>query len=649
MKSNIKFYVKFKWLFVLIIASLAGITVLSATVSLLLFITSLILTLVCTSLIIWYLVSFSLYYKSVVSGLIETLTSSSKPLSEINTPVVVTNNDNVISWYNESFGRIYKDKNLFDKPITDIININFAKLNDGGFCDVAFCGREFTVYKTTTTADSNIYYLFDNTKLKYLAREYRATRPVSLVIDLDNFSEITKNLRESDKNGYKSHIFREIENWLADCNAIVVNLNNGILALLDERGLNKLHEERFSILKNIKKLDYENLSGITLSIGIGKGATTMHETQRLSLQALEMAQSRGGDQVVIKTYDNNYKFFGGNSKSTEKHSKVRARAIASSIYKMIEASSNVIVMGHKSSDFDCLGASFALASVALSLKKPTNIVINKNTTLALPLYNELIKYEDERIFIDGNNIDSIIDNKTLLIICDVHRPSFLDNEEVYNKCKNVVVIDHHRLSVDAISNAVIFYHETATSSTCEMVTELMQYMKGVSLNPNIANALLSGIILDTKNYCMHTGIRTFEAAAFLRSCNANTVTVHKLFSDSITTYLRKTAIVSTAEFFDDCAVSYDENNDNSTRVAASQAADELLNLNNINASFVMSKYGEQIYISARSFGAINVQLIMESLGGGGHQNMAACQLKCDSFEEAKTILLNAIIEYKNNH
>ena len=306
-------------------------------------------------------------------------------------------------------------------------------------------------------------------------------------------------------------------------------------------------------------------------------------------------------------------------------------------------------MGHKSSDFDCLGAAYAIAHVSLLLNKKTNVMINKNTTLATPLLNEIIKVENENLFIDGNNVDDLIDDKTLLIICDVHRASYLDNEELYNKCKNKIVIDHHRLSSDAISDAKLFYHETAISSTCEMVTELLQYIKCIDINQMVANALLSGIILDTKNYCMHTGVRTFEAAAFLRAHNADTVLVHKLFSDSMTTYKRKTSIVATAEFFEDCAISFDENIDNKTRVASSQAADELLNLNNINASFVLSKYDEQIYISARSFGAINVQLIMESLGGGGHRNMAACQLKVATFNEAKNILLKAIIEYKNNN
>ncbi len=589
-------------------------------------------------------------YRSFVSVLEDEASPKSKLLSELPFPVVYTYSDGQIIWYNSFFKKCCGD-DCYGEDITELLKLDSDKMLVNGYCDIAFCGRNFTVYHTPCDAQypASIYFLIDNTALKKAANEYYNTRPVVMTVTVDNFYEVTKSCRDSEKSAYRGAIHREIENWLTDIPCITLNQNdNGIFVLMEERHLRQLINGRFSVLEAVRKLEVNAQGPFTLSIGVGRYGKTPEECETLCVQALEMAQSRGGDQAAIKTTNNEYSFFGGVSKAAEKHTKVRARAVSSALYRMILASDKVILMGHKYSDIDCLGACYALSSLARQLKKTAYIVFNSKNTLALPLYKQIINGDSGCVFTTGSDDSLNLTDKTLLIIADVHRPDFVENKSVFEKCKNVVVIDHHRKSVDAISNAVVFYHETATSSTCEMVTELLQYMEHVEISPLAANALLGGIMLDTKSFCFHTGIRTFEASAYLRSLGADPIAVKKLFADDMRTFIRKSAIISASQLYEDCAISYDEVSDDITRIATSQAADELLYLENVRASFVMCRTGDMINISARSFGEINVQLIMELLGGGGHRNMAACQIAETDFNAAKQKLLAAINEYKKS-
>jgi c-di-AMP phosphodiesterase-like protein len=304
-------------------------------------------------------------------------------------------------------------------------------------------------------------------------------------------------------------------------------------------------------------------------------------------------------------------------------------------------------MGHRFADLDSFGSCLAMASAVTSLGRDAYIVMDKTKTMATPLLHRAETLESQHNVISGDEAMNIIDGQTLLIITDTHRASFLDSPEVYDECRTKVVIDHHRKAVDFINDSVIFYHETAVSSTCEMIAEVLQYMSPKSVGQIEAEALLSGIMLDSRNFVLNTGVRTFEASAFLRNRGADPVTVKKLFSGSMEAYKLRAEIVSSAQLYGgDCAVAITASNDPNTRLASAQAADELLGISGVLGSFVLFKVGKEINISARSFGGMNVQIIMEKLGGGGHRTMAACQLQAEGFDEAIDHLKFAIEEYK---
>ena len=363
-----------------------------------------------------------------------------------------------------------------------------------------------------------------------------------------------------------------------------------------------------------------------------------------------MALGRGGDQVAIKQGDS-YEFFGGMSKGVEKRDKVRTRVIASTLSDHIKDSDYVFIMGHQFSDLDSVGASVGMwSAVTKGQERPASVVINREQSLAASLIESIDKSGNGGMFITPAQAENMLTDHSLLIIVDTHSPSFVESSSLYQKSKRVVVIDHHRMMVNHIEGAVVFYHEPYASSASEMVTELTQYLGENALNRLEAEALLAGIMLDTKNFVLKTGVRTFEAAAYLRRKGADTVEVKRLFSDSIDTYKAKYQMVSGAEIFNSCAIASADENCADIRVASAQAADELLGIQGVNASFVMYPAGGGINISARSLGSVNVQVIMEALGGGGHQTMAGAQLSDVTMEEAREKLVGLIsdLDFSSN-
>jgi len=391
------------------------------------------------------------------------------------------------------------------------------------------------------------------------------------------------------------------------------------------------------------------------------------ESELWAKKALEMALGRGGDQAVVKQKDT-YAFFGGISKGTEKLDKVRTRVIANTLLEHIKASDTVLIMGHKYSDLDSVGACIGMwSAVTKGQKKAAHIVLNETSTLAESLVNNAKKATKERIFISASAALSMITDKTLLIIVDTHSPNFIEDFAVYQRCKRIVVIDHHRMMVNHIDDALVFYHEPSASSSSEMVTELIQYFGENFLTSVEAEALLSGIMLDTKNFVLKTGVRTFEAAAFLRRCGAditrvrkmfrddmaflrkkgaNTVAVKRLFSNTITTYKEKYQLVSTAEIFNNCAISVSQKEMQDIRIASAQAADELLDIQGVRASFVIYFDNGVVNVSARSMGDLNVQPLMEELGGGGHQTMAGAQIKNMNVEQVREKIIEMVTAIK---
>lgn len=582
-------------------------------------------------------------------------TAQSSALNNLRIPVIITASSGEIVWYNPKFERSVPEASmLVGQNIDHILDSEvMEKLGDDGKSEMALGDKIFKIYETDAGSKEEllkIYYLIDITKQKKALFELESTRPVVGFLAVDNIEEIAINARESDVDSFKSEVQRKIEHWCSKQPCIFRKLSSDrYIIVTEEKFFSKIEEEKFSILSNVRELKFGDNGFATMSIGIGRGGKTFAETEEMAAKALDMAFGRGGDQAVVAKPDNEYKFYGGLSSAAEKRTKVRVRIIASALKELIMSASNVIVMGHSYADLDSLGSSVALASAVHSLGKEVFIVMNPDKTMSKPLYNRVMSIGASHFDIsDGNDLFTVIDKGTLLIITDVHRAVFLENPKLYEKCENVVVIDHHRKAVDHISDAVIFYHETAVSSACEMVTELLQYMAPKSIGQIEAEALLSGIMLDSRNFVLNTGVRTFEASAYLRNKGADPVTVKKLFSGSLEAYREHAEVVAGAKLYDgDCAIAFNDHINENTKMTTAQAADELLGISGVLASFVLCKYGGEINISARSFGGMNVQVIMEKLGGGGHRTMAAAQLKTDTVEDACVLLKKAIDEYKS--
>lgn len=591
----------------------------------------------------------------IISGVSKGIsTAQSKALTELRIPVLITTAYGEIVWYNPQFENdIPEASTAVGKNVEQIFGHDFTDdISGNTHVEITLGNKIFSVTDSEIEGDGtplHIYYLFDVTSLRKIAHEYSETRPVVALLAIDNLDEITKNARDSEIASFRGSVQQRIEKWFSHINGVCRKLSGDrYMLVLEERSFQSLSQEGFNVLSSVRELKFAD-SSATLSIGIGQGGSSLAECEEMAKQALDMALGRGGDQAVIKMPNNEYKFYGGISGALEKHNKVRARIIANTLKSLILSSSNVVLMGHRFADLDSLGSCIAMASAVSNLGRQPYIVMDTEKTMAKSLVERAEALGVQCNFMSGSEVMPVIDKQTLLIITDVHRPSFLDSPEVYEHCKNVVVIDHHRKAVDFINDAVIFYHETAVSSACEMVTEMLQYMCPKAVGQFEAEALLSGIMLDSRNFVLNTGVRTFEASAFLRNRGADPVTVKKLFAGSMETYKQRAEIVGSAELYDnDCAIAINTDISANSRLASAQAADELLGINGVLGSFVISRYGSEFNISARSLGSMNVQVIMEHLGGGGHRTMAACQLPVDTFEGAVEKLKHAIDTYKKD-
>jgi c-di-AMP phosphodiesterase-like protein len=519
--------------------------------------------------------------------------------------------------------------------------------------DIEYNGKKYTLFQNPVErrdGDLFVLYFDEDTELKNIKIEYDLAHPAVMLINVDSIDDLYNSYSDSELAEITSGVEKLIESWFNQFSGFLRRIGNGrFIAVIEERYMKKIIEERFEILEQVRNFSYnDRIVGVSLSIGVGKTGN-IEECENDARQAIDMALGRGGDQAVIRT-DSGFDFFGGVSNGIEKRTKVRTRVVAKAIAELIGDYKKVFIMGHRFTDLDAIGAAIGMHKILSSLGVDVKIVANKKNSLASSLIDmaQHKGYEDE--FIDTSRAVNEIDDDTVLFIIDTHRPEYVESPELYEKAKNVVVIDHHRKTVDYIQNAVIFYHEPHASSACEMVAELAQYIsKKPVIGPFEANALLSGITLDTKNFVLRTGVRTFEAAAYLRGRGADTVEVKQFFSNSIETNKQKNEIVSRAVTYKSSAISYVEDDSiKEKRIVASQAADEMLYISDINASYVLFRQDGRINISARSMGKVNVQLVMEKLGGGGHQTMAACQLECDNYDEASSLLKEAIDSYENN-
>ncbi len=599
------------------------------------------------------IVHFKAYVRTVQKGAAEALKGINKEsMSQISLPVVVVGEKGDIVWYNIPFyNKVCSKRECIGESITQFTSgMRVSQLLNRKGVDVAYREKRYTVFGMTSK-EATILYFIEDTYYKETAFEYEESRPCVALAMFDNREELARDSTDSQDAQIVAAVERTIQDWAAKTTGFYKKLSGGrYMVMMEERHLRAFIEKKFQILDQIRNIKLDERRYATISIGVGRGGKTMKECEAWARNALEMALGRGGDQVAIKQGDS-YEFFGGMSKGVEKRDKVRTRVIASTLSDHIKDSDYVFIMGHQFSDLDSVGASVGMwSAVTKGQERPASVVINREQSLAASLIESIDKSGNGGMFITPAQAENMLTDHSLLIIVDTHSPSFVESSSLYQKSKRVVVIDHHRMMVNHIEGAVVFYHEPYASSASEMVTELTQYLGENALNRLEAEALLAGIMLDTKNFVLKTGVRTFEAAAYLRRKGADTVEVKRLFSDSIDTYKAKYQMVSGAEIFNSCAIASADESCADIRVASAQAADELLGIQGVNASFVMYPAGGGINISARSLGSVNVQVIMEALGGGGHQTMAGAQLPDVTMEEAREKLVGLIsdLDFSSN-
>lgn len=578
---------------------------------------------------------------------------SGKKVSAVDTfplPCVICDVHGNLVWYNAKFSEDIIASGSKTLRINDFIrDYKYSKYSDESFASAEFDSKKYSVFITKIKSVSNpmlCFYFFDDTYYKETEDEYKLSRPFVMHILVDNIEQLSRQLTDSKFALVTSGIEAKIEKWLKNENVITKITGNGsFLVIGEKRCLDKLCEDKFSVLNDIRSYKQGTTSiNATLSIGVGTGEN-FKDCEIWARKALDMSLGRGGDQAAVYT-ENGYMYFGGVSNRANDNSRVSPRQTAANIATLVKKYDKVLIVGHKYSDYDAIGSAMGLQFFSEANGIPAFVVCDEATTLAGGLV-AFARNEGFEEFVEINKAIETCDDKTLLFVVDSHRKPLLECPELYDKAGAKVVVDHHRRADDYIDNSDLFYHSPSSSSACEMVAELIEYSTLQEKVPSvISTALLSGIVLDTKDYVLRTSQRTFSAAAFLRENNADTIAVKKLFATNAEMIALKNEIISSAVTLGDCIISKTDKNESNLRVVTAKAADEMLNISGVKASFVLSYIGKDIVqISARSLGEENVQLIMELLGGGGHSTMAATQLKDIDLDGAYKKLIGAIEKY----
>ena len=574
---------------------------------------------------------------------------SLEPLSQ---PVVLLSGETVL-WYNDQFRqRMLGGQDLLVSRVQKVIpglDLQQTRTQEGQ--QLTLADGVWSAHSSTVPGDAETMTLVvfnEETALRRVEAEYKASRPGYLVFLVDGYDDVFSDMLDSERARLLEGINRVLEEMIGRGTGFLRRVASGrYIAVVEERQLEQFAKRGYDVLDKIRALDPSvNLS---LSIGIGRGAKTLREAQDMAVQALDMAQGRGGDQAAEMTPDG-FTFYGGVSHGVEKRSKVRSRIVADQLVKLIKEADHVVIMGHRMSDLDAIGSAEGVLRICKICDVPAVIAVRRDATLASSLINALVAAGQEDDFIDPKGALPIISKRTLCIVVDTYQVNLVESKEILEKCGKVAVIDHHRKGVGFIENPALVCHEPYSSSASELVTELLQYVGERDDKPNRVEAegLLAGIMLDTRDFTLHTGVRTFEAAAALRRYGAETERVRQLFDVTMVEYNAKADLVEAAQMYKNCAVSVSGEVPPEARVAIAQAANDLLTIQNVEASFVAVQVGTGVNISARSLGAVNVQVIMESLGGGGHQTMAAAQLKHITPEAARARIQTAIDQYRES-
>ena len=557
--------------------------------------------------------------------------------------------DGRVLWYNTIFReKVLNGTDAVTRPIDRLFpELDLAVCSRPHGQDLTVGNKRFTAYAGAAKGSrgANIVYLVDDTVYKQTLEEYTASRPACLIIVIDSYDELFDDMKDSEQAKELEAINSLLEAYIAKSTGFLRKISNSrYIAVVEERDIHWLLQERFEILDQVRALHPGGFT--TLSIGVGHGGKTLQECHQMARESIDIALGRGGDQAAVKTVDG-FEFYGGISHGVEKRSHVRSRIIANALCDLIKKSDSVIIMGHRMSDLDAIGSAIGVLRICKICGVPAVIAVNSDATLAGPLLKTFIDAGEGHNFIPPDQTLDVITPRTLLIVVDTYQKRLLESQKIYEKCKRVIVIDHHRMAVGHIDNPLLLYHEPYASSASELVCELLQFLpKEDNITALEAQALLAGIILDTRSFALHVGVRTFEAAAWLRSRGAQTADTKLLFNTSKEEYEARAHIVESAYIYKGCAIALSEELDAGMNVVLPMAANDLLTINGVDASFVAVAKNGGVNISARSMGALNVQVILEPLGGGGHLMMAGAQLHDCTLQDAETRIREQIDIYR---
>lgn len=592
-------------------------------------------------------------------------------LKEFSVPYAILSEDGKLLWMNDSFQELFaeskKSENYLSKYIPELNRSVFPKeVNQRAELEVHYQDRDYRakLARLSLGHTRDVYTVFglqnkeevfvtvsltDITTLNEYIRENEGRKLVAGLVYIDNYEEVMDSIEEVRQSLLVALIDRKINQYMANYDAIVKKLEKDkYFFVVKQSYFREMEENKFSVLEEAKSVNIGNTLPVTLSIGMGISAETYIQSYNFARVAIDLSLARGGDQAVVKR-GADITYYGGKREQTAKNTRVKARVKAEAFREFITAKDQVIVMGHKIADVDSFGAAIGIYRAAKTLGKKAYIIVNEVTSSVRPFYRSFLDnpaYPDD-MFIENADVEALMTDSTMVVVVDTNKPEITDCPELLKRAKTIVVFDHHRQSNAVIENTVLSYIEPYASSACEMVAEVLQYIADeIKITAAEANSMYAGIMIDTNNFMNRTGVRTFEAAAFLRRCGADITYVRKIFRDNLDAYRAKSEIVSSAEIYrgEYAIAKYDNSQIDSPTIIGAQAANELLNIEGVKASFVLTKYNGKIYVSARSIDEVNVQLVMERMGGGGHMNTAGAQFQHTDLKEAIASLKDTIDE-----
>ena len=564
-------------------------------------------------------------------------------------PSAIVNGDGKILWYNHAMQEMLSGKLLSKSDITSFFpSLSLSESHKAQ--TVLSGGKTYEVFVTPALSEAwggaLFLYFADVTDKAELSEKLKNEKTCVMLIYVDNYEEVKKSAAEEDVPSISGKLQKVFIAMANEGKGILKRLERDkFLYILNYKTFLDMKNKKFSVTEAVKEAFRDFPMAPTLSIGIGIDGESFEENDSFSSAALDMALGRGGDQVVIRNRTN-FEYFGGKTKAVERRSKVRARVVAHALRELIGQNDRVVMMGHPSPDIDCIGAAVALSCYCIKSGTPAHIVFDgSDKTVNAVIEGLKTSAEWQNVFIKGDAAREYVNSKTLLIILDTHRASFTQVPALLAQTGQIAVVDHHRRGADFIDNSLLLYHEPYASSTCEMVVEMLQYMSDKQvLSAAEATAAYAGIYLDTKSFSLKTGVRTLEAAAYLRRCGVDPIEVKKLFRSSFETVKEKNRLIQSAVILKN-KIAVVKSGESLSQSVIAQVADELINISDIDTSFVIAPVASHFSISARSSGNINVQVIMEKMGGGGHMSVAGAQIEAENIDEAEKMLLKVIDEY----